>query len=215
MEKTIESIWKEGFLKNDALIAPKVNDLYNQKSTHIVDKYKRMFKINLIAVVIGSFFILGLAFLVGIPVMGIGFFLILNAIVIVNKKLLPGLENIDKNASSYVYLKAFDNWMEEKFSINRKLATFYYPLFFLSIIFGFLFSEIFQASLDKIIGIGNPDGFYLIFGFPAIWLVPIIIITCLLAYFGGRIYHWDVNIVYGRVLKKLRELIADMEELRS
>ena len=28
MEKSIESIWKEGFLKSDALVAPKLNDLY-------------------------------------------------------------------------------------------------------------------------------------------------------------------------------------------
>jgi hypothetical protein len=37
----------------------------------------------------------------------------------------------------------------------------------------------------------------------------------LLAYFGGTIYEWDLNIVYGRVLKKLNEIIADMEELRN
>jgi hypothetical protein len=30
MEKSIETIWKEGFLKNDALIAPKINNLYTQ-----------------------------------------------------------------------------------------------------------------------------------------------------------------------------------------
>ena len=50
MEKSIETIWKEGFLNQDALIAPKLNNLYNKKSTHIVDKFKRMFRINLIAI---------------------------------------------------------------------------------------------------------------------------------------------------------------------
>jgi hypothetical protein len=35
MEKSIENIWKEGFLKNDALVAPTLNNLYNQKkNTH-------------------------------------------------------------------------------------------------------------------------------------------------------------------------------------
>ena len=51
MEKSIETIWKEGFLKSDTLIAPKLNDLYNQKSKHVIDKFKRVFKINLIAIV--------------------------------------------------------------------------------------------------------------------------------------------------------------------
>ena len=104
MEKSIETIWKEGFLKSDALVAPKLNDLYNQKSTHLVDKYKRMFKINLIAVVVGSFLILGASIILGIPVMGVGYFIILNAIVIVNRKLLPELEKIDKNVSSYHFI---------------------------------------------------------------------------------------------------------------
>ncbi len=54
MEKSIENIWKEGFLKNDALTAPKINNLYNQKSIHIIDKFKRMFRINLISIVVGS-----------------------------------------------------------------------------------------------------------------------------------------------------------------
>jgi len=55
MEKSIESIWKEGFLKSDALVAPKVNNLYTQKSIHVIDKFKRMFRINLIAIVVFSF----------------------------------------------------------------------------------------------------------------------------------------------------------------
>ena len=31
MEKTIEAVWKEGFVDDDALVAPKLNDLYNHK----------------------------------------------------------------------------------------------------------------------------------------------------------------------------------------
>ena len=125
MEKSIETIWKEGFLKSDALVAPKLNDLYNQKSKHLVDKYKRMFKINLIAIVAGSLLFLVASFVIGIPVTGIGFFLILSVVVIVNRKLLPGLEKIDKSENSYQYLKAFDSWLQEQLSLNRKMARFY------------------------------------------------------------------------------------------
>src|SRR3954462_13619854 len=52
MEKSIEAIWKEGFLNEKSLVAPKINDLYNQKSNDLVDKMKRMYRINLIALVI-------------------------------------------------------------------------------------------------------------------------------------------------------------------
>ena len=42
-----------------------------------------------------------------------------------------------------------------------------------------------------------------------------LVITSLLAIFGGRIYKLDLNIVYGSILKKLAELISDMEDLRT
>ena len=101
MEKSIETIWKEGFLHSDALIAPKLNNLYSKKSQHIVDKFTRMFRINLVAIVVGSFFIVGMSYLVQIPYMGIGLFIILNTLVIINKKLMRGLGKIDKNVNSF------------------------------------------------------------------------------------------------------------------
>ena len=54
MRKTIEATWREGFLNPDALVAPKVNDLYTRKSRHIVDRIQRMQRINEIAIVIGA-----------------------------------------------------------------------------------------------------------------------------------------------------------------
>ena len=62
MKKSIETIWQEGFLNNEALVAPKLNDLYNQKSIHIVDKFKRMYKINIIAIIAFAFIILPLSY---------------------------------------------------------------------------------------------------------------------------------------------------------
>jgi len=58
MKKSIETIWKEGFLKNDALIAPKINNLYTQKSIDIVEKFKKMYKINRIGIILFAIIIL-------------------------------------------------------------------------------------------------------------------------------------------------------------
>ncbi len=74
MEKSIEIIWKEGFLKKDALIAPKINDLYNQKSIDIVDKFRRMYRINIIGIVLFAVIILPMNIAVKIPYMGIPMF---------------------------------------------------------------------------------------------------------------------------------------------
>ena len=207
MEKSIEAIWKDGFLNADALVAPKLNNLYDQKSKHTIDKFKRMFKINLKAIVIGSFVVLAVSFLVRIPVMGVLLFFIANAIVIVNKRLQKELPEIDVKTNSYDYLKAFDNWLKKQLAINAKMARIYYPLIFLSAVMGFWFSN----DIRQLIGDLNDQ--YLLYGIPIFWLLGLLIIAGILSYFGGVIYRWDVNIIYGSVFKKLDEIIADMEEL--
>lgn len=218
MEKSIESIWKQGFLNSDALVAPKLNNLYNQKSIHLIDKFKRMFKINLNAIVAGSILFLGISYLVGIPFMGIGFFLTLCIIVMVNRKLSRGLNKIDKSESSYNYIKAFDNWMKQQISVNRLMSRFYYPLFFISTVLGFWYyhfngKQLGEAITDKLLLIY--PGINLIFGVPLFIIIGVILMMVLLSYLGGRIYNWDLKVVYGGVLRKLDEIIADMEELRN
>lgn len=218
MERSIENIWKEGFLKSDALVAPKINNLYNQKSIHIIDKFKRMFKINLIAIVVFSFVFLIISFFVGIPITGVMFFITLSILVFINKKLLNGLEKIDLGISSYQYLKVFNQWVKKQVSINEKISKFLYPIIFISMILGFWFKDAQGMPLGKRLVnevlIGFPD-IYLVYGIPLIGIVIALLITILLGFFGGQIYKWDLNIVYGRVFRKLKELMTDIESLRS
>ena len=218
MEKSIENIWKEGFLKSDALVAPKINNLYNQKSIHIIDKFKRMFKINLIVIVVFSVVFLIATIYNGLPVIGISWFLILSGIVIVNSRLLKGLNKINNHANSYEYLVSFNKWLQNQISINRKMARLYYPLFFLSIVVGFWFVDAEGIPLgERLVGevlYGFPD-IYMINGIPLLAIVFMAVVVGILALFGGRIYMWDVNLVYGRVFKKLEELMADIEELKK
>jgi len=218
MEKSIEDIWKEGFLKSDALVVPKINNLYSQKSIHIIDKFKRMFKINLIAIVAFSFVFLIVSFIVGIPITGIMFFVTLSVLVFINKKLLKGLDRIDKGVSSYQYLKTFNEWIKKQISINKKFSRFLYPIIFMSMILGFWFKDAEGMPLgERLVNevlIGFPD-IYLIFGIPLIGIVITLLILVLLGFFGGQIYNWDLNIVYGRVFRKLEELMTDIESLRS
>ena len=218
MEKSIETIWKEGFMKNEALVGPKVTNLYNQKSIHFIDKYKRMFKTNLNAIAIGSILVLGASFFVGIPIMGIGLFLVAAGVFAVNKKLVKGLERIDENVNSYEYLKSFRSWLDDQISVNTKMARFYYPLIFLSTIMGFWFSskngqQLSETVMNELM-VKYPD-LTVVFGMPLIGLFVMVFILAVLALFGGKIYYWDLNIVYGRVIRKLDELISDMEDLRA
>jgi hypothetical protein len=209
MEKSIETIWKEGFLAADALVAPKLNNLYTQKSIHIVEKFKRMFRTNLWAIVIGAILFLGLSFVVGLPVMGIMLLLIAGAIVLVNRILQKRLMEIDPNMNSYEYIKSFDRWLKEQIDINARMARFYYPFFFLAMVMGFWFSDYLPLITRHLPSI------YLVNGIPVFWILGVLIIMGILYAVGGRLYKWDLHIVYGRILKKLDEILSDMERLRG
>ncbi|SEJ73245.1 hypothetical protein SAMN05192553_11029 [Cyclobacterium xiamenense] len=218
MEKSIESIWKQGFLAEDALVAPTLNNLYKQKSIHVIEKFKRMFRINQIAIVAGSVLFLAVSFLIGIPLMGIGFFLTLSSIVLVNRKFSRTLSEIDTSENSYRYVKAFAHWLKELVRVNRLMARFYYPLFFLFIVLGFWQFQVNGKRWGDAIThalIANDPGAVLLLGVPVIIIVSVLLLMLFLAYVGGRIFDWDLTVVYGAVLRKLDEIKTDMETLRN
>ena len=70
MEKSIENIWKEGFLKSDALIAPKIKNLNTQKSIHIIDKIQRMMKVNIYIILVFAILNWGIYTALGTPIAG-------------------------------------------------------------------------------------------------------------------------------------------------
>lgn len=218
MEKSIETIWKEGFLENDALLAPKLNDLYTKKSIDLVDKFRRMYKINRIAILAFAFIILPITFIVKIPYMGIAMFLLFNVIAAIAHKFSKSLDKIDKTESSYQYLISFDNWVKEMILVNTKLSRYLYPYVFITMVSGFWFGSIGgDVPGDKFLNqllLEYPDT-YLVFGFPLILIIGALVIISLLTYFGGQIGKWDLNLVYGRILKKLDETLADMDELKA
>jgi hypothetical protein len=218
MGKSIETIWKEGFLEKDVLLAPKLNDLYNQKSIDIVSKFKRMYKINVIGIVVFSFIILPVSYLVKIPYMGIMMFLLFNLIIIVNRKTIRELYKIDNSLNSYEYLISFKNWTDELIDINTKFSRFLYPYMFLTMFFGFWCGAIGgDVPGDEVVKgfVSEFPNTPLVFGFPLVFIGIMLIIMLFLALVGARIGKWDFNLVYGRIMRRLKTMVKDMEELRQ
>jgi len=218
MEKSIETIWKEGFLKKDALIAPKLNDLYNQKSIDIVDKFRRMYKINIVAIIVFALVLLPLATITNLLYMGIPMFFLFALMVFYSSKFYKRLNQISKNSNSYQYLKTFDNWTKEMVTFNTRLSRYLYPYIFLSMVAGFWFGS-FGGNIPgndfvNALLVDNPE-MIMVFGIPLIGIILIVSIVALLTFFGGKIGQWDLNLVYGRILKRLNTLLADMDELRA
>ncbi len=212
MEKSIETIWKSGFIGQEDLVVPRLNNLYNQKSIHIIDKFKRMFKYN-------HFYIYGLALahlMIGVSMgayfAGTGMCILLGTLTIISRKNMKLIDKIDWSASSYAYLKSFDNYLK---GFITKLGQFYqvfYPLYFSFMVIGFLETEDGQQALHKIMN--NPDTL-LFHGLPIVWLSSVIVLLIIVTIFSKPLYRLDLKAVYGGIMKKLDELLKDMEELRQ
>lgn len=213
MDKSIEKIWKQGFLNEDALIAPKVNDLYNQKSQNMIDRFHRMFKINHLAIIIGCLIMLPAAFWFGVPFLGLFIVLLLLGLVWIGKIGMKELSLLDKNLNSYDYLKSFLEWYKKVESRYIKAYTFFYPLFFLAFAIRFLFSDDARAIFASILR--ETPATLTLFTVPWYFIAAMAVIASILAYYGGALYKIDLDIIYGREFEKLHKLIDEMEQLRK
>jgi hypothetical protein len=213
MKNSIEIIWKEGFLNEKSLVAPKINDLYNQKSKHVIDKMKRTYKINLIALA-------GMA--IGFPIMyyflgviwqGVAISILLLLTLWFSKREKRSFETLDRGATSLDYLKSFDRWLKDALSKGEKVLRFTYPLYFL-IAMSTMWSAWNKGEQTSKMYQKFPDVIF-IGGVPLFAWIIVGVATLLMFYFSGRIYRWDVRLIYGRVFDKLEETIAEMEKLKQ
>jgi hypothetical protein len=213
MTKSIEAMWKEGFVNEAKLTAPEINDLYNRESENMVDKLLKMFDLNIKAIIWGCVIMLVMMSLIGAPFLGLYICCLISPLIIISKKELKKTVNLSKGQSSYDYLVSFNNWLQSSIDTYSGYYKIFYPLFFLGMAVQAVVSkaggELIAILVEKI-----PTDIIII-GIPYYLIVVIAIITLIFARYGAAIYHWDLSIVYGRQFKKLNELITDMEELRK
>ncbi len=212
MENSIENIWKQGFLKESSLVAPKINNLYNQKSIQLIDKIKRKMKINLIvifnmAILILVMYSLMQAFWEGIA---ISTMLLLTAIYAIKQN--RNFTALNYGASSLDYLKSFDKLLNDRLLKSEKIFRFTYPIYFL-IASSAAWTTWSKHGITQKWHQKYPDRIY-IGDAPLFAVILIAVATLLILYFSDKIYRWDVRLVYGRVFDKLKSTIAEMEQLK-
>jgi len=213
MEKSIEAIWKEGFLNEKSLVAPKINDLYNQKSKDLVDKMKRMYRNNLIAVISMSIVFPIMYYFLDFIWQGVAISLLMLFTVWFGVRQKRSIKTPDHGATSLEYLKSFDRLLKDALSKGEKILRFTYPLYFL-IAIGTMWSAWNKGPLTSKMYQKYPDVIF-IGSVPLFALIIAGVATLLMFYFSRRIYRWDVGLIYGRVFRKLEETIAEMEELKQ
>jgi hypothetical protein len=217
MEKSIESIWKEGFLKKEALVAPKINDLYNQKSLHLIDRFKRRFQINFWYVIGLALLHLTLGIIAGVPLIGIFLFFLFVPLIIKSQKSWQSLKQVDKSRNSYSYLTSFYQWLQNSMAGFGRIYQFFYPLYTVGLILAIFFTGFFEVFLgDTLFNtiMNDPDIGRTTF-WPVLFALPLLMVVWGAAFYSKRIYREDVRAVYGGLTHRLKELIADMEELRN
>jgi len=213
MTKSIETIWKNGFVNEPSLSAPKINNLYDRKSQNMVDKLRNMFSLNLKAIVGGSIFMLVMMIITGLPFLGLYLFCLMLPLIYIAKKELNKSVNLSKGQSSYDYIMNFNNWLNSSMAAYAQYYKVFYPMLFIGMAIQGIVSEDGSRVISQLLEAFPTD--IIILGQPYYLLISLVTVTLIVARFAEALYRLELNIVYGRQFKKLEELMADMEELRK
>lgn len=203
MEKSIEQIWKVGFMNNKELKAPKIDELYNQKSTNLVDRLINNMKKELLTVIILGFVIAIFSTIAGNHVIwGILILLINSVWYIISKKQLKSLKDTKYNSNCYEYLLEIRKKIKAITRINERNTILSVPLIlFPTLVYTYYNNQ--DKTLSQIFGIDidltKPYMFL---------LIPI---AMLIVYGLYRIYLKFNN----QIGNKIETLIIDMKELRE
>ncbi len=203
MEKSIEQIWKGGFINDKELKAPKINALYNQKSIYLVDRLINNMKVELFTVIILGFFIAIFSTIAGNHIIwGILILLINSVWYIISKKQLKDLKDTKYNSSCYEYLIEISKKIKKITRINAKntilsVALILFPM----LVYTYYNNQ--DKTLGQIFGIDIDLSKSYMF-----LLIPI---AMLIAH-GLYLIYLKFN---NKIGNKIEILITDMEELKE
>lgn len=213
MKNSIEAIWKEGFLNESSLVAPKINDLYNQKSRHLVGRMERMFRLNLTIIVITAIIFPVVYYFLDAAWEGAAASLLLLLTAWYNKRQIDSIKALDHTTTSLEYLKSLRRWLGEVVLKSEKVARYSYPVYIL-ISLSTVWSAWTQQGLAMKIQQKFPN-LPFVGHLPFIALLTGVVIITLMLCFSARIYRWEVRLMYGRVFDKLEATIDEMEKLKQ
>ncbi|GAA4273453.1 hypothetical protein U6A24_19220 [Aquimarina gracilis] len=202
MEKSIENIWKEGFLNQESILAPKIEALYNKKSMLLVEKIKQTYKNDNQAIIpIAIIGLLGCLYF-GKIALGAYLFLLLISLFYLNKRALNPLEKLELNTSSYTYLVSYKNCIRNIIKSYTKVFAFAAP---------------FAVAIGCLIYFKDVPWFQEMISNQEIGKTLLVSIGCLLmvSLLFTSIYRVTTELMYGNYLRNLNAIISDLEELQK
>lgn len=201
MEKSIETIWTKGFLKEESLAAPRINDLYQKKSKLLIEKLKRTYRTDNRSIIpLAVVAVLGFG-LTGHMIVGLYLMALMLGMFFLNRKKLASLERISIDTTSYDYLIEYreiflqlKNFYTQLLGLGLPVAAIAgYALFFRN---SPLLHDFLQLKVIYILGI-------------------LLGLSLVLSALGILAYRLSIKLIYRTFIQKLEEMIADMEELRK
>jgi hypothetical protein len=212
MEKSIETIWKNGFIEEKNLLIPRINNIYNRKSKNVISRLKRLMNLNIYFVIFLAFSNLFLYWSYEVPIAGLVICISLLFVAITAYKKKKEMMLIEPTDSSYSYVKANYNWIQDAIAKQTKFMKILYPILFMSAL-----APIIQSirTGEKTSSYLAESGWHLIYGIPTFGFIIALGVVVLMYIFGERIYRFDINLFYGRIFKKMNALIVEMEELQK
>lgn len=212
MKKSIERIWKEGFTNSDMSAIPQINNFETMQSIYYVDKFKKMYKTNIIFLAVTSVLVL-FAFVVGgVPFIGLYMFAMFASLALFGQRKLNQLNALNVGASNYEFLTAFDRWLKNLLASFSLIYRLWIPLLFLGFVFGLLQTNFFvpflgETLLNKLL---NSQSIAIMLPF----LILIIVVAAIaLSYLSTFIFKREMRSIYGDVLGRLEQLLAELDEL--
>lgn len=216
MEKSIENIWKEGFMNSELSSIPKIDDIKSLQSLYFVDQFKKSYQTNIIVLTATATLILLAAVIGGVPFTGLFLFMLFASLAILGRKELNKLDRINMGIDCYEYLQNVDHWLKALLARFQKIYRFWIPLFFLAGCWGILHTNFFvpfigETLIDKIVS--NP-GTYVLSGLPILWILGIVLAAIGLSFFADQFFKREMKSIYGEQISRLDQLLREMEELR-
>ena len=202
MDKSIEEIWSEGFQDEKYLIPPVINDLYNKKSILTVDKLQSVSKkdnwsIIPLSNIILIFFIIKSKLLFGLYISAL-----MLSLFFLNRKKLKFLYTINTSQSCFQYLGKLQEMIKNNVKSTTRLLGIGLPFF------GYLGLCIFIFE-------SNMENFILETYSSKQLLIKSIIILMSLSVIGIISFRLANYLVYGRLIKKIDEMIDELNLLKK
>ena len=205
MEKSIEKRWNEAFVNEQSLIAPKINDIYNQKSKSVINKIRRTYEFdNKGLLPMAGIIVIGGILLSETIIAAYGAFLILS-LYFFNTRLLKRFKTIDVKSDNLTYLKNYRRVINSVSKATKKLFIFAIPLAIVSI-FALAYGVKEQSFLSNYIS--SETSFI---GILSIGLM-VAIATAMIGYF---VYTISTKVLYHSLISKLDDIIKELEELKN